>query len=87
MSVIAQDTYVTTRFAKHVTEYRLRQLVLSIPSRLYKAMGEFDVLRGIFGGLIDTKDVTRQAIQAEARGDYAAALKLYGEVSPQRFSS
>ena len=45
-------------------------------------MGEFDVLRGIFGGLIDTKDVTRQAIQAEARGDYAAALKLYGEVSP-----
>nr|XP_054763504.1 DNA-dependent protein kinase catalytic subunit-like [Lytechinus pictus] len=49
-------------------------------ARLYKAMGEFDVLRGIFGSLIETKDVTHKAIQAESRGDYEKALKLYSEV-------
>ncbi|XP_063961376.1 DNA-dependent protein kinase catalytic subunit-like [Lytechinus pictus] len=48
-------------------------------ARLYKAMGEFDVLRGIFGSLIETKDVTHKAIQAESRGDYEKALKLYSE--------
>lgn len=48
--------------------------------RLYKAMGEFDVLRGIFGALIKTKDVTQEAIQAESRGDYESALELYSKV-------
>ncbi|XP_030839871.1 DNA-dependent protein kinase catalytic subunit [Strongylocentrotus purpuratus] len=48
-------------------------------ARLYKAMGEFDVLRGIFGALIKTKDVTQEAIQAESRGDYESALELYSK--------
>ncbi|XP_052262779.1 DNA-dependent protein kinase catalytic subunit-like isoform X1 [Dreissena polymorpha] len=48
-------------------------------SRLYKSIGEYDVLMGIFGGKIGTMPITKQAIEAEARGDYLAARKLYDE--------
>ncbi|RUS72684.1 hypothetical protein EGW08_019554 [Elysia chlorotica] len=46
-------------------------------SRLYKSIGEFDVLQGIFSDKLGTKEITRKAIEAEARGDYKAAFKLY----------
>ncbi|XP_072167838.1 DNA-dependent protein kinase catalytic subunit-like [Diadema setosum] len=48
-------------------------------ARLYKAMGEFDIVRGIFGALIESQEITQQAVQAEGRGDYGAALKFYSE--------
>ncbi|GFR71491.1 DNA-dependent protein kinase catalytic subunit, partial [Elysia marginata] len=48
-------------------------------SRLYKSIGEFDVLQGIFSDKLGTKDITRRAIEAEARGDYKAASKLYDQ--------
>ncbi|XP_071960307.1 DNA-dependent protein kinase catalytic subunit-like [Antedon mediterranea] len=48
-------------------------------SRLYKAVGEFDVLQGIFTSRIGTKDITKKAVETEARGDYATACKLYNE--------
>ena len=38
------------------------------------------MLRGIFSGQIGTQDITRKALEAEARGDYSQALKLYNEV-------
>ena len=53
--------------------------------RLYRSIGDYDVLRGIFAGHIGTKDITRKAMEAEARGDYSQALKLYNEVSKDRF--
>ncbi|XP_027045855.1 DNA-dependent protein kinase catalytic subunit-like [Pocillopora damicornis] len=48
-------------------------------SKLYRSIGDYDVLRGIFTGHIGTKDITRKAMEAEARGDYSQALKLYNE--------
>ncbi|XP_022778667.1 DNA-dependent protein kinase catalytic subunit-like isoform X5 [Stylophora pistillata] len=48
-------------------------------SKLYRSVGDYDVLRGIFTGHIGTKDITREAMEAEARGDYSQALKLYNE--------
>ncbi|GFO12453.1 DNA-dependent protein kinase catalytic subunit [Plakobranchus ocellatus] len=48
-------------------------------SRLYKSVGEFDVLQGIFSEKLGTKEITRRAIEAEARGDYSVANKLYEE--------
>lgn len=49
--------------------------------RLYKELGEFDVLQGIFGKHIGSHDITHTALQAEARGDYATAVKLYNQVN------
>lgn len=50
--------------------------------RLYRSLGDYDVVRGIFGGKIGTKSITCTALQAEAKGDYAEAVKLYNEVMP-----
>lgn len=49
--------------------------------RLYKTLGNFDVLRGIFSGHIGTKDVTKLALEAEERSDYHTAQQLYKEVN------
>lgn len=49
--------------------------------RLYRSLGDYDVVRGIFGGKIGTKAITCAALQAEAKSDYAEAVKLYNEVT------
>lgn len=49
-------------------------------SRLYRSLEDYDVVRGIFGGKVGTKSVTCAALQAEAKADYAEAVKLYNEV-------
>ncbi|XP_048576196.1 DNA-dependent protein kinase catalytic subunit isoform X3 [Nematostella vectensis] len=48
-------------------------------AKLYRSVEEFDVLHGIFSDHIGTKPITRLALEAEARGDYAQALKIYNE--------
>ena len=48
--------------------------------RLYKSLGDFDSLCGIFSSQIGTKAVTSDALEAEERGDYIRALQLYKEV-------
>ncbi|XP_070581112.1 DNA-dependent protein kinase catalytic subunit-like [Ptychodera flava] len=48
-------------------------------SRLYKNLDNFDVLCGIFSGKIETQKITRQALEAEASGDYQKAAKLYDQ--------
>lgn len=49
--------------------------------RLYKSVNEYDVLLGIFSGKIGTQEITQKAVEAEARGDYYQAKKLYEEVN------
>ncbi|MBN3311515.1 PRKDC kinase, partial [Atractosteus spatula] len=48
-------------------------------AKLYKSLGDYDVLRGIFSGRIGAKPVTNLALQAEAKNDYSRAVKLYNE--------
>ncbi|XP_062935178.1 DNA-dependent protein kinase catalytic subunit [Cynocephalus volans] len=48
-------------------------------AKLYRSIGEYDVLRGIFSSAIGTKQVTQNALLAEARSDYSEAAKLYDE--------
>ena len=48
--------------------------------RLYKSIEDFDVLRGIFSSQIGTQVITKEALEAEGRGDYTKALKLYSQV-------
>ncbi|EDV28309.1 uncharacterized protein TRIADDRAFT_20924, partial [Trichoplax adhaerens] len=48
-------------------------------SKLYKSIGYYDVLRGIFSGHLGTKDITQRALEAESRHDYAAAVKYYNQ--------
>ncbi|XP_057593505.1 DNA-dependent protein kinase catalytic subunit isoform X2 [Hippopotamus amphibius kiboko] len=48
-------------------------------ARLYRSIGEYDVLRGIFSSEIGTKQVTQDALLAEARSDYSEAARLYNE--------
>ena len=55
--------------------------------RLYRSLGDYDVLRGIFTGHIGTQPITQKALEAEARGDYSLALKLYNEVRKTRWTS
>jgi len=57
------------------------QYLICLFTRLYKSVGEYDVLLGIFGGKIGTQAITRHAMEAESRGDYQTARKLYDEVS------
>lgn len=48
-------------------------------ARLYKTVGDYDVLHGIFSGMLATKDITQRALLAESSGDYKAAKQLYDE--------
>ncbi|XP_023586416.1 DNA-dependent protein kinase catalytic subunit isoform X2 [Trichechus manatus latirostris] len=48
-------------------------------AKLYRSIGEYDVLRGIFSSEIGTKQVTQDALLAEARNDYSEAAKQYNE--------
>ncbi|XP_058420517.1 DNA-dependent protein kinase catalytic subunit isoform X2 [Diceros bicornis minor] len=48
-------------------------------AKLYRSIGEYDVLRGIFSSEIGTKQVTQSALLAEARSDYSEAAKQYNE--------
>ncbi|XP_040828526.1 DNA-dependent protein kinase catalytic subunit [Ochotona curzoniae] len=48
-------------------------------AKLYRSIGEYDVLRGIFSSEIGTKPVTQEALLAEARSDYSEAAKHYNE--------
>ncbi|XP_058131499.1 DNA-dependent protein kinase catalytic subunit [Dasypus novemcinctus] len=48
-------------------------------AKLYRSIGEYDVLRGIFSSEIGTKQFTQNALLAEARGDYSEAAKQYNE--------
>ena len=53
--------------------------------RMYKSLGEFDVLQGIFGSHIGAKPDTRSALECEERGEYMEALQLYKEVGVALF--
>ncbi|XP_076840848.1 DNA-dependent protein kinase catalytic subunit [Brachyhypopomus gauderio] len=48
-------------------------------AKLYRSLGDYDVVRGIFGGKVGTKSITCTALQAEAKGDYKEAVNLYNE--------
>uniref|UniRef100_A0A8D0GIE8 DNA-dependent protein kinase catalytic subunit n=1 Tax=Sphenodon punctatus TaxID=8508 RepID=A0A8D0GIE8_SPHPU len=53
-------------------------------AKLYRSIGDYDVLRGIFSGKIGTKEITQNALLAESRGDYAEAAKQYDEALSQQ---
>lgn len=48
-------------------------------AKLYRSIGEYDVLRGIFSSELGTTQDTQNALLAEARSDYCQAAKLYDE--------
>ncbi|GAB5583955.1 DNA-dependent protein kinase catalytic subunit isoform X1 [Prionailurus iriomotensis] len=48
-------------------------------AKLYRSIGEYDVLRGIFSSEMGTKQITQNAVLAEARSDYSEAAKQYNE--------
>uniref|UniRef100_A0A8C5V850 DNA-dependent protein kinase catalytic subunit n=1 Tax=Microcebus murinus TaxID=30608 RepID=A0A8C5V850_MICMU len=48
-------------------------------AKLYRSIGEYDVLRGIFSSELGTKQITQNALLAEARSDYSEAAKQYEE--------
>uniref|UniRef100_A0A8C5WDN6 DNA-dependent protein kinase catalytic subunit n=1 Tax=Leptobrachium leishanense TaxID=445787 RepID=A0A8C5WDN6_9ANUR len=54
-------------------------------AKLYRSVGEYDVLRGIFSGKIGTKSITQTALNAEAKCDYAKAAKLYDNALQRTF--
>ncbi|KAM3927958.1 DNA-dependent protein kinase catalytic subunit [Leptodactylus fuscus] len=54
-------------------------------ARLYRSIGDYDVLRGIFSNKIGTKSITQLALNAEARSDYGEAAKLYDKALQENF--
>ncbi|XP_073924597.1 DNA-dependent protein kinase catalytic subunit isoform X2 [Castor canadensis] len=48
-------------------------------AKLYRSIGEYDVLRGIFSSEIGIKQDSQNALLAEARSDYSEAAKHYNE--------
>nr|QOY44576.1 DNA-dependent protein kinase catalytic subunit [Alvinella pompejana] len=46
-------------------------------AKLYKSIGDYDTLKGIFGSKLGTKEITLEAMEAEMSGDYQTAVQLY----------
>ena len=55
--------------------------------RLYKSVGEYDVLQGIFSDMLNTKEITQRAMMKESSADYKAARALYDEVCSSQSST
>ncbi|XP_061073095.1 DNA-dependent protein kinase catalytic subunit [Conger conger] len=72
----AQPAAKRSRTQKQVSPDTERWIHLA---KLYRSLGDYDVVRGIFSGKIGTKPITNRALQAEAKSDYAEAVKLYNE--------
>ena len=49
-------------------------------AKLYKSINDYDAVRGIFQSEVGTKDLTKEALEAEGRGDYVAAYMKLKEV-------
>ena len=49
--------------------------------RLYKSVGEYDVVSAVLSQYVTTHQVTLEAIDAELHGDYVLAAKRYNQVS------
>lgn len=71
---------VTLRLLYLLCHSFFSSLIPVLLCRLYRSLGDYDVVRGIFSGKIGTKSITFTALQAEAKSDYAEAVKLYNEV-------
>ncbi|XP_044149983.1 DNA-dependent protein kinase catalytic subunit isoform X2 [Bufo gargarizans] len=54
-------------------------------AQLYRSIGDYDVLRGIFSNKIGTKSITQLALNAEAKSDYGEAAKLYDKALQETF--
>lgn len=50
-------------------------------ARLYKSLGEEDVLLGLYEKHISRQQLTKQALEAELQGDYIKALNIYEEAT------
>ncbi|XP_038665232.1 DNA-dependent protein kinase catalytic subunit isoform X1 [Scyliorhinus canicula] len=48
-------------------------------AKLYRSLGDYDVLRGIFSEKIGTQSLTQKALLAEGKSDYAEAVRLYDQ--------
>ncbi|XP_029779032.1 DNA-dependent protein kinase catalytic subunit [Suricata suricatta] len=48
-------------------------------AKLYRSIGDYDALRGIGSSEMGAKQVTREAVLAEARSDYSEAARRYNE--------
>ncbi|XP_069777633.1 DNA-dependent protein kinase catalytic subunit isoform X2 [Narcine bancroftii] len=46
-------------------------------AKLYRSIGDYDVLHGIFSEKIGTKPITQKALLAEAKNNYVEAVRLY----------
>lgn len=60
--------------------WAIKKIFLFNFTRLYRSLGDYDALRGIFSGKIGTKEITQKALLAEARNDYAEAAQYYDKV-------
>jgi DNA-dependent protein kinase catalytic subunit len=54
-------------------------------SKLYKALGEEDVLLGLYEKYIMKQDITKHALEAELSGDYAEAYRLYEDAAVRKY--
>lgn len=49
-------------------------------AKLYKSINDYDAVRGIFQSEVGTKDLTKDALEAEGRCDYVTAYTKFKEV-------
>ena len=49
-------------------------------AKLYKSINDYDAVQGIFQSEVGTKDLTKEALEAEGRGDYFTAYLKFKEV-------
>ena len=49
--------------------------------RLYKSVGEYDVVNAVLSEYVTTHPVTLQAVDAELHADYTLAAKCYNQVT------
>ncbi len=66
-----------------IPTYALYTNVRPRTNRLYKSLGDFDSLRGIFSSQVGTHPVTKETMEAEERGDYPDAVLQYKDVIGQ----
>jgi len=54
---------------------------VGVSTRLYKSLGEYDVVSAVLSRHVTSHRVTLEAIDAEVHGDYVLAAEHYNQVS------
>ncbi len=76
-AIVQYNNYIFPPNSYNIYACMIKFHMYCMSDRLYKSLGDYDSLRGIFSSQVGTHSVTKETMEAEERGDYLDAVQKY----------